>query len=46
MKIGDLVTIDENTYVVFSNCRFNNTEFYYLTNGKQKNTAFLITKKQ
>lgn len=45
MKIGDLVTIDENTYVIFSNCRFNNAEFYYLTNGKEKKYCFFNNQK-
>ncbi|CDB27957.1 unknown [Firmicutes bacterium CAG:582] len=45
MKINDLVTIDGYTYIVFSNCKFSNTTYYYLTNGKQKIYCLFNNKK-
>ena len=45
MKIIDLVTIDGCTYAVFSNCKFSNTTYYYLTNGKQKKYCFFNNQK-
>ena len=45
MKINDLVTIDGCTYAVFSNCKFSNTTYYYLTNGKQKKYCFFNNQK-
>lgn len=45
MKINDLVTIDGYTYIVFSNCKFSNTKYYYLTNGRQKIYCFFNNQK-
>lgn len=45
MKINDLLTIDGYTYAVFSSCNFNNTTYYYLTNGKQKIYCFFNNQK-
>lgn len=45
MKINDLVTIDGCTYIVFSNCKFSNITYYYLTNGKQKIYCLFNNKK-
>ncbi len=45
MKINDLVTIDENHYIIFSKCKYNNTEFYYLINDKEKKYCFFENKK-
>lgn len=45
MKINDLVTIDGKTYIIFSKCKYNNTEFYYLINKNEKKYCFFENKK-